>query len=165
MKRREFVEVFGKLGMENEVTQSLLEELEKCVCCLYGYPRLSTVNDVRKAMFWEKFDKKKKIVDLSLLPPYKENLRYHIMRSNDVAYIFRHADQLILDLMDPANHGWDKERKIVWSNECYPQMYPSYCLTLMTASVINSNDEDDDTGQAAFGDDLDDELENISDFE
>ncbi len=117
LKKREFVEVFGKLGMENEVTESLLEELQKFVCCLYGYPRLSNVNDVRKAMFWEKFDKKKKIVDLSLLPPCKANLQYHIIRSNYVADIFRHADQLVLAVKDPANHGWDRDRKIVWSNE------------------------------------------------
>lgn len=86
------------------------------------------------------------------------------MRSDDVAYIFRHADQLILDVMDPANHGWDKEQKIVWSNECYPQNVSELLLDA-DDSVINSDDEDDDTGQAAFGDDLDDELENISDFE
>eukprot|EP00112_Aurelia_sp_Birch-Aquarium-sp1_P009015 Seg201.4 transcript_id=Seg201.4/GoldUCD/mRNA.D3Y31 product="hypothetical protein" protein_id=Seg201.4/GoldUCD/D3Y31 len=104
LKRREFVEVFGKLGIENEVTQSLLEELETFVCCLYGFPRLSNVNDVRKAMFWEKFEKKKKI----------------------------NVSELLLD-----DDG----------------------------SIINADDEDDDNGQAAFGDDLDDDLENISDFE
>ena len=149
------------LGIESEVTQSLLEGLEKFVCCLYGYPRLSNINDVRKAMFWEKFEKKKKIVDLILLPPCKENRRYHIMRSNYVAYIFQHADQLILDVMDPGNHGWDRERKIVWSNECYPLNISELLLdddiVLMMMMTVDR--------QAAFGDDSDDDLENISVFE
>ncbi len=164
LKRREFIEAFGKLGIEDEVDQSLLEVLEKFVCCLYGYPRLSNVNDVRKAMFWEKFEKKKKIVDLSLLPPCKENLQYHIMRSNYVSYIFRHADQLILDVMDPASHGWDSDRKVIWSDECYPQNVAEFLLD-GDANAISSDDEDAENEMAAFGDDLDDDLENISDFE
>ena len=46
--------------------------------CVYGFPKKSTVNDVRKSIFWTKFDKEK-VVDLNVLPPYKNNLKYHII--------------------------------------------------------------------------------------
>ena len=84
--------------MEFRVNQQLFDGLEKFACFLYGFPKKSTVNDVRKSIFWTKFDKEKKVVDLNVLLPCKNNLKYHIIRSNYVSYIFRHANQLVLIL-------------------------------------------------------------------
>ena len=84
LKKREFLQLFGKLGLEFRVNQQLFDRLETFVCFLYGFPKKSTVNDVRKSIFWTKFDKEKKVVDLSVLPPCKNNLKYHIIRSNYV---------------------------------------------------------------------------------
>ena len=65
----------------------------------------------------KKFNRKKQIVDVSLLPPCKENLALHIMRSNTVAYLFRRTDMLVTPHDDPENHGWDGEGKVTWSEE------------------------------------------------
>ena len=56
-KKHEFLQLFGKLGLEFHVNQQLFDGLEKFVCFLYGFPKKSTVNDVRKSIFWTKFDK------------------------------------------------------------------------------------------------------------
>ena len=93
----------------------------------------------------------------------QESLRCHATRSNYVAYIFQRPDQLIRDVMEPTNHGWERERKIVWSNECYPQNVSDLLLDDDGKAVCSDN-EADDNGKAAFGDDLDDDLENVNDF-
>ena len=112
LKKHEFLQLFGKLGLEFRVNQQIFDRSEKFVCFFYGFPKKSTINDVCKNIFWTKFDKEKKVVDLSVLPPCKNNLKYHIIRSNYVAYIFRHANQLVLDIEKAENHGWDEEGKV-----------------------------------------------------
>ena len=121
LKKYEFLQLICKLGLEFHVNQQLFDGLEKFVCFLYGFPKKATVNDVCKSIFWTKLDKKKKVVDLNVLPPCKNNLKYHIIPSNYVAYIFHHANQLVLDIEKAENHGWDEEGKVCWSNECYPE--------------------------------------------
>ena len=54
------------------------------------------------------------------MPPCEANLKYHIMRANYVALMFRNANQLILNLEDPINHGWDERGRVKWSTACYP---------------------------------------------
>ena len=65
----------------------------------------------------QKFEKEKKIIDLSYLPPCEANLISHIMRANHVALIFRKANRLILIQED---HGWDERGRVMWSNAFYP---------------------------------------------
>ena len=89
LKKHEFLQLFGKLGLEFRVNQQLFDGLKKFVCFLYGFPKKSTVNDVCKSIFWTKFDEENKVADLNVLQPCKNNLKYHIIRSNYVAYIFR----------------------------------------------------------------------------
>ena len=94
--------------------------LERFVCFLYGHPRQESVNEARRKVFWQKFNKDEKIIDLSLMPPCESNLHHHIMRSNYVAYLFRRADRLMMHLEKSDRHGWDTEGKVVWSDICYP---------------------------------------------
>ena len=77
LKRREFLEAFGRLGKELEVTHDLFKVVQRFVCFLYGFPKNEEVNAVRRAIFWDKFKKKKQVVDLSLLPPCRDNLQFH----------------------------------------------------------------------------------------
>jgi hypothetical protein len=160
------MEVFSQIGTELAITQQLSEQLEKFVCFLYGFPKHGVVNNVRKAIFWDKMKKKKKVVDLCLLPPRHDNLQYHIMRSNYVAYIFRTAGELFVDVDDPANHRWDEKGNVVWSNVSYPQDI-SELLLVKHGNVDSENDnpDNDDSGDTlVFEDDLDDDLEDISMF-
>ena len=47
LKRREFLEAFGHLGKELEVTHDLVKALERFVCFLDGFPKNEEVNAVR----------------------------------------------------------------------------------------------------------------------
>ena len=94
--------------------------LGKIVCFLYGHPRLLSVNEARRKVFWQKFNKDEKILDHSLMPPCKSNFHYHIMRANYVAYLFRQAVHLIRHLESSEGYGWDADGKVVWSDNCYP---------------------------------------------
>ena len=162
MKKHEFLQLFGKLGLQFRVNQQLFDRLERFVRFLYGLPKKSTVNDVCKSVFWTKFDKKEKVVDLNVLPPYKNNLKYHIIRSNYVAYIFRHANQLVLDIEKAENHGWDEEGKVCWSNECYPEEVSDFLLEKEHGGEDSLSDNND--SESYFEDDIDDDVEDVTDF-
>ena len=112
-KNNAFVELFSSLGTEVTVSEELVRRLEWFVRSLYGYPRIQSVNEARRKVFWDRFHKENKIIDLSLMPPCSSNLRYHIMRANYVAYIFRHAGQLQMDLESPDGHGWNADGNVV----------------------------------------------------
>ena len=80
---------------------------------------MSSVNKLRHKIFLQRFEKEKKVIDISLLPPCETNLKLHIIRANYVASIFRKANHLILDLDESTNHGWDERGEVVWSSVCF----------------------------------------------
>ena len=92
----------------------------------------------------------------------KNNLKYHIARSNYVAYIFRHANQLVLDIEKAENHGWNEEGKVCWSDECYPEEVSDFLLEKEHGGVDSLSDNDD--SESYFEDDIDDDVEDVADF-
>eukprot|EP00794_Sanderia_malayensis_P020850 gene20850-biopygen15376 len=116
-----FLEVFSSLGTQMELDHHQLQELEKFVCVIFGEARLDSVNDARKKIFWERFENKKKIVDLSLLPPCQSSLAKHSRRSNYIAYMWRSAYRPMMNLDTPTNHGWLPDLSIDWIEEPYPE--------------------------------------------
>ena len=50
-EKHEFLQLFGKLGLEFHVNQQLFDTLEKFVCFLDSFPKKLTVNDVHKSIF------------------------------------------------------------------------------------------------------------------
>jgi hypothetical protein len=78
------------------------------------------------------------------------------MRANYVAYIFWHADQLLVELESPDEHGWDGDGNVVWSDICYPEEIDAL---LAGTESENSSSSDDD-----YEDDLDVEIEDTSEF-
>ena len=157
-KNNAFVELFSSLGTEVTVSEELVRCLEWFVCSLYGYPRIQSVNEARRKVFWDRFYKENKIIDLSLMPPCSSNLRYHIMRANYVAYIFRHAGQLQMDLESPHDgHGWNADGNVVWSDICYPQEIDAL---LAATDIKNSSCSDDEE----YENDLNVEVEDVSEF-
>ena len=139
IKKTDYVNLFANLGTTLQVPEEVEKGLEKFVCAIYGNERMQAVNDVRKKMFLQKFENEKKITDLSLLPPFQSNLKLHIKRLNYVASIFRQAGRLMMDLDDPANHGWDESGSVVWSDVCYPDD----AAELLLSNKIVSTDDDD----------------------
>ena len=78
------------------------------------------------------------------------------MRANYVAYIFWHADQLLVEFESPDEHGWDGDGNVVWSHICYPEEID---VLLAGTESENSLSSDDDCE-----DDLDVEIEDTSEF-
>ena len=72
-------------------------------------------------------------------------------------YAFRHANQLVLDIEKAENHGWDEEGKVCWSDECYPEEVSDFLLGEDSLS-------DKDDSESYFEDDIDDDVEDVTDF-
>ena len=85
----------------------ILKTLEHFICAIYGKSKIKDVNLARAAIFWDRYNKQKKIIDLCMLPPCKGNLKFHVRRSNYVAYIMRHAHILKPQLQHFSLHGWN----------------------------------------------------------
>jgi hypothetical protein len=63
------------------------------------------------------------------------------------AYIFRHADQLLIELESPDEHGWDGDGHVVWSDICYPEE-----VDALLAGTEGEN-------SSSFNDDYEDDLD------
>eukprot|EP00794_Sanderia_malayensis_P010661 gene10661-biopygen8528 len=146
----EFIRLFSVLGSSSQVSDDLANGLEKFVCVLYGNKRISSVTLLRHKLFVQKFEREKKIIDLSLLPPCKENLRLHILRANYVAMIFWQANGLMLQLDAQVDHGWNESGSVRWSDTCYPEDISELSLSQvevneeLEAESVECSDSDDD---------------------
>ena len=145
--REEFLFALSMLGEEYAIENAVFELIEKYVCALYGRIKLGSVNEARSSLFWDKYNKDKKIVDLCMLPPCQKNLRHHIIRSNYVAYMFRHANNLHLNLEASSLHGWSGT-SITWTEE----HFPSDIHTVL----LSANEQEDEEDQFDDLDDCDD---------
>lgn len=77
------------------------------------------MDQARYNIFWANF-KKKRIVDLSLIPPCTKSLKLHSARANYVARMWRHASSPKLELESPTLHGWDTDLSLKWVEQPYP---------------------------------------------
>ena len=88
-KSEEFINLFARFGSSNSIDNETSEKLEKFVCYIYGFPRYTSVDKVRKEMFMKKYEKTGKVIELSSIPPCSSNLHLHAIRSNYVANIYK----------------------------------------------------------------------------
>ena len=156
--RDEFITAHSTLGVGYQISDDVMNTIEKYVCALYGRVKLAKVNEARSSIFWDKYNKDKKIVDLCMLPPCLSNLKLHIVRSNYVAYIFRHASDLQLNLEPASLHGWNGT-EVQWAEEYFPSNIQSV-LVIANENVEEEESNEDDV--AGEGDDLDVELQDFS---
>ena len=70
-------------------------------------------------IFWEKYNKNKTIIELSLLPPCRANLIHHLKRINYVSYLMRSAS-FKPDIDHYTEHGWTADGGSIWSQEHIP---------------------------------------------
>ena len=167
--RTEFVSALSLLGMEFSVDEEAFTGIEKYVCALYGRSKLHSVNEARSSIFWDKYNKNGKIVDLCMLPPCLGNLSLHLKRSNYVAYIFRHSNNLQLNLEPPSHHGWS-DTCVEWMKEHFPSDIHSVLISENQTKkeseeeVFEDEEEDldEDGVEVDEEDDRDVELEDFS---
>jgi hypothetical protein len=127
-----------------------LEDLEKFVCVLYGHPKESSVNKVRTMLFTKTFYNEQKPIDLCNLPPCFENLHLHCRRSNYVSDIYQWSGELMMNLVDPTQHGWNENGDSVWSPKSFPddlaELLLNYDDTNEDELDLQCDADDDDIG-------------------
>ena len=74
-----FVKTFCNLGVSEIPSAMVTEELEEYVSLLYGAKK-KRVNEARYMIFDNKLSKQNKIMDMALLPPCQQTLKFHILR-------------------------------------------------------------------------------------
>ena len=74
-------------------------------------------------------------------------MKLHIVRSNYVAYIFRHASELCMNLEPPSLHGW-MGTAVQWTNKHFPTDIHSVLVTANERGeeeeLISDNDIDEE---------------------
>ena len=95
------------------MSEALLNDLDEFTCCLYGKPRVKTVNEMRFVMMNELCSKndnnldRLKVVDMAKLPPCRRSLEQHIRRVNFQVAIWKRAHIATPDVPSPNDgHGW-----------------------------------------------------------
>ena len=76
------LQTFAESGREFTIADNLEKNIEKFVLDLYGSSSCANFVEARNKIFWDTLKKKKKIVDLSMLPPCPASLNLHTERSN-----------------------------------------------------------------------------------
>ena len=115
-----------KLGDEWTVKPQVIDEIEAFTCLMYGQAREKSVNAVRSIMLKKMVGEDEQLttktkVDLSRLPPCRDNLVPHIGRVNHRLAIYKRADKPIFWQPKPYDpgQGWEKNEdgtlEPVWS--------------------------------------------------
>ena len=96
-----------------------------------------------------RYDIQRKIIDLSLLPPCKEGLYLHILRSCYAAKIWRMSFTPQIELPQVENNGWTNNYEIKWIEFAFPEDITSILFYDTAEEDIfkeneNSSDDKDD---------------------
>ena len=87
LKSNKFVQMFKELGNKWELKEELIPLLEEYICSLFGKNKKKDVNLLCYEIFQNVYEKKGKIMDLSLLHPCRKSLVLQSERCNYVAKI------------------------------------------------------------------------------
>ena len=146
------LETLAELGSSNKLTHELENKLSDIVCKFYGQNKIRDVNEARYQIFWSNY-KRRKIIDLCLLPPCSSSLKLHCKRANYIAQMWRTSDQPIQSLPPVTECGWKENFQIHWSDQSYPDDIAeilvndeeSELVTDAEDMYIDENDNDDES--------------------
>ena len=99
----------------------MIQAAEEFVCRIYGYKKMSSVNELRAKLFWMRLRKNDRVPDLATLPPCSSTLRKHTTRAHYVAKIWRRAGVPIQSLDHFEHNGWLPDGNIDWVHEIFPE--------------------------------------------
>ena len=124
-KYPKFEDSLDILGESLEIEEQHAAQFEHFVCCLYGFPRLKNIDELRFQILQRKCENNgqldpNKNVDLANLPPCSSSLKQHVKRSNYQVKIWKLAHENFPEIPDPSQHGWkigEVSLEPVWSEE------------------------------------------------
>ena len=163
-KTSEFWPCFTSLGLNEVVTDALLESLESFVCVMYGKPTHHRVNQLRHDLAMIKFKSSNNSLssfegtDLCFLPPCQESLVMHIKRANYQTFIWKNANVAFQELPSVQESGWrleDGTLQVLWNQS-------SVVLPEISCISAESTDDDDNNMDSDSEDDSD-KVEDIFD--
>ena len=67
-KKADYVAVFSSLGSTYLDDTKVTQGIEKYVCALYGRSKLHKGNEARLSIFWDKYNKDKKMLNFVCFP-------------------------------------------------------------------------------------------------
>ena len=111
LESEDFVDTFIELGNSWDLGDQLQVNIEKYVCNLCSSKK-SNINEARFQIFEKKQLRSKQITDLSILPPCKRTLVFHLTRENYVAKLWKSSGTAMADLPSPCENGWHDDGKI-----------------------------------------------------
>ena len=143
---------FSQLGGDYEVSKQLYKDLETFVCRLYG-GKGDDVNELCSEIFWRTLKTKKRIINLTLLPPCRMSLHLHIRRSNYIARIWRQTETDMMELENPKDHGWNDDFSLQWPEDVFPTDVMRQLDDEITEESDYDTDSDDEVDQDEDEDD------------
>ncbi|XP_065649422.1 uncharacterized protein LOC136078186 [Hydra vulgaris] len=111
-KKKEYCPAFRGIGMSLDVSDDVVNGIQKFVCHLYGASKEDVVNKARYYLF--KMGKSTE----EILPPNYDSFILHIKRANYDAYIRKNALKGILNVSSPDGYGWSlngDQVNLVWT--------------------------------------------------
>ena len=152
MNEKSFTNAFATLGNSGDISDLTAKEIERFTCTLYGMSKLNSINDVRYALFQQKYAPKRNKTPLekiqginpSSMPPCHAVLRNKLLRTNYVASLWKNANKPKPVTLNAEQHGWVVENgkySINWF-QC-SQLPPSIVNIISEENVqlVNSDEE------------------------
>ena len=99
-KKEENLRSVSQPGDTIRINVDVFQKIEKSFCHLYGMPDKTNINETRHRKFFME-----NTPEPHQLPPTKDELTQHIIRTNYEAYAWKRA----LDIPSPIGHGWERK--------------------------------------------------------
>jgi hypothetical protein len=159
MKERSFTDAFAALGAGGDIPSLSAIEIERFTCSLYGMTKLKDINDVRYALFQQKYAPKRnkspleKIqgINPSSMPPCHAVLRNKLLRTNFVVSVWKNANTPKPVKLNAEQHGWNLANCKYYINwfEC-SQLPPNILDIIVEAHIqLDGTDHELPLDQAA----------------
>ena len=155
---------FKKLGDDWTIQDSVFEDTETFICAMYGYPRESSVNIVRRKTLKKMLGEDKPFsadskVNLTRLPPCTTSLLPNAQRVNYRLCCYKKAHISIFERPKPYDNeqGWVRENNMIeplWTNGI---ILPQSVVDLLGSS--RDDEEQDDELELENSTDYDDDDE------
>ena len=112
-KEEKFENCLCQLGEFWDLPKQDHNNIEQFICCVYGFPRFKSIDDVRVHILRRKCERNgvldpKRNIDLANLPPCLNSLTQHIKRVNYQVRIWKSASDNFPEKPPPTQHGWTK---------------------------------------------------------
>ena len=114
IKHPTFTAAFASFGRSDMVEETVTADIEKFTCTLYGMHRHNNINEVRLALFQQKYAPKQpnqpldkiKGINPSSMPPCKHVLYNKFRKTNYITHMWKHATDSNPCTLDAEGHGW-----------------------------------------------------------